>query len=168
MPRQATDARKPARKTPRPPAREPKKAPAPAGIRTAPKGHRFHTPEHAIRRYALGLPHSYEDFPWGHRAFRVSKKVFLFLACDDGVFTFTAKLPHSQILALSLPFTEPTGYGMGRSGWVTARFSGRAAVPVGVLCRWIDESYRAVAPKKVAAMLDDRSRPVPRRPPGQR
>jgi predicted DNA-binding protein (MmcQ/YjbR family) len=121
------------------------------GIRTAPKGHRFHAPEHALRKYALGLPQAYEDFPWGHRAFRVNKKVFVFLAWDDGVFTLTAKLP--QVLALSLPFAEPTGYGMGKSGWVTARFSGRDEVPVGLLCRWIDESYRAVAPKKVAGLI---------------
>jgi predicted DNA-binding protein (MmcQ/YjbR family) len=104
----------------------------------------------AIRRYALGLPEATEDYPWGHRAFRVGKKVFLFLAWDDGVFTATAKLPQSQAIALTLPFAEPTGYGMGRSGWVTARFSGKDEVPVGLLCAWIDESYRAIAPKHLA------------------
>jgi predicted DNA-binding protein (MmcQ/YjbR family) len=107
----------------------------------------------AIRKYALGMPEASEDFPWGHRAFRVNKKVYLFLAWDDGVFSLTAKLPQSQSVALMLPFAEPTGYGMGKSGWVTAKFSGKTAVPVPLLCRWTDESYRAVAPKKLAALL---------------
>jgi predicted DNA-binding protein (MmcQ/YjbR family) len=165
VPRKAAAPRKPARKpskAARKPASkaalrsgaEPRKGPGPMGIRTAPKGDRFHAPEHAIRKYALSLPQAYEDFPWGHRAFRVNKKVFVFLAWDNGVFSLTAKLPQSQHLALSLPFVELTGYGMGRSGWVTARFSGRDAVPVGVLCRWIDESYRAVAPSRLAALLE--------------
>jgi predicted DNA-binding protein (MmcQ/YjbR family) len=140
-------AKKPRRA--KPPA--PKAKPGPLGIRTAPKGDRFYPAERAIRDYALGKPASTEDFPWGHRAFRISKKVFLFLAWDDGVFSFTAKLPESQAVALMLPFTEPTGYGMGRTGWVTARFSGRDEVPLGMLCQWIDESFRAVAPRKIGA-----------------
>src|SRR5262249_24637133 len=139
-------------------ARQPRKAaqkatPGPFGIRTAPKGDRFHAPEMALRKYALGLPQAREDYPWGHRAFRIGKKVFLFLGWDDGVFTLTAKLPESSAMALTLPFAEPTGYGMGKSGWVTARFAGRASVPLPLLYAWIDESYRAIAPKKVAAQL---------------
>ena len=131
----------------------PKARIGPMGIRTAPKGDRFYPAERAIRDYALDMPESREDFPWGHRAFRVCNKVFLFLAWDDGVFSFTVKLPQSQTIALMLAFTEPTGYGMGRSGWVTARFSGRDEVPVGMLCQWIDESYRAIAPKTMLARL---------------
>jgi len=131
--------------------RGPKAKVSPLGIRTAPRGDRFYAAEKAIRAYALEKPATTEDFPWGHRAFRVGKKVFLFLAWDDGVFSFTVKLPESQAVALMLPFVEPTGYGMGRTGWVTARFSGRKKVPVGMLCQWIDESFRAVAPRRIAA-----------------
>jgi predicted DNA-binding protein (MmcQ/YjbR family) len=123
-------------------------------IRTAPKGDRFHEPEMTIRKFALGMPQAAEDFPWGHRAFRVGKgKIFLFLAWDNGVFTVTTKLPQSQSMALTLPFAELTGYGMGKSGWVTARFQGRDEVPVGLLVQWIEESFRAIAPKRVAALM---------------
>jgi predicted DNA-binding protein (MmcQ/YjbR family) len=152
--RKSTARRKtPARAKPGPPKRtsKPKKGPGPFGIRTAPKGDRFYAPEMAIRKYALGMPEATEDYPWGHRAFRVGKKVFLFLAWDDGVFSVTAKLPDSQAMALTLPFAELTGYGMGRSGWVTARFSGREKVPVPLLYQWIEESYGTIAPKKLAA-----------------
>ncbi len=134
-------------------AAKPRAKVGPMGIRTAPKGDRFYPAEMALRDHALGMPASREDFPWGHRAFRVNDKVFLFLAWDDGVFSLTVKLPKSQTVALMLAFAEPTGYGMGRSGWVTARFSGREEVPVGMLCLWIDESYRAIAPKKILARM---------------
>jgi predicted DNA-binding protein (MmcQ/YjbR family) len=112
----------------------------------------------AVRAYALGLPQAHEDFPWGHRAFRIGKKVFLFLAWDAGVFTATVKLPESGPIALMQTFVEPTGYGMAKSGWVTARFQGRDVVPLDILERWVEESFRAIAPKKVAALL------VPRTP----
>jgi len=52
-----------------------------------------------------------------------------------------------------LPFTEPTGYGLGKSGWVSARFTGPHRPPVALLKAWIDESYRAQAPKKLVASL---------------
>ena len=123
-------------------------------IRTAPRGDRFYEPEMTIRKFARGMPQAAEDFPWGHRAFRVGKgKIFLFLAWDNGVFSVTAKLPKTQSMALTLPFAELTGYGMGKSGWVTAKFQGRDEVPVGLLVQWIEESYRAIAPKRVAALM---------------
>jgi predicted DNA-binding protein (MmcQ/YjbR family) len=160
MPAMPMKKKAPARKKAAPPRKAAAKASAAKpqtgkwGIRTAPKGDRFYEPEMTIRRFALRLPQASEDFPWGHRAFRVGKgKIFLFLAWDNGVFTVTTKLPQSQSMALTLPFSELTGYGMGKSGWVTARFQGRDDVPVGLLVQWIEESFRAIAPKKVAALL---------------
>jgi predicted DNA-binding protein (MmcQ/YjbR family) len=124
------------------------------GIRTAPKGDRFYEPEMAMRKLALSLPQATEDFPWGHRAYRVGKgKIFLFLAWDAGVFTVTTKLPQTQSMALTLPFAELTGYGMGKSGWVTAKFQGKDEVPVPLLAQWIEESYRAIAPRKLAVLV---------------
>jgi hypothetical protein len=66
----------------------------------------------------------------------------------------SAKLPQSSNVALSLPFASPTEYGLGRTGWVTARFPLEANVPVDLLAEWIEESYRAIAPKKLVAGLD--------------
>jgi hypothetical protein len=66
----------------------------------------------------------------------------------------SCKLPESAAVALLLPFCEPTAYGLGRSGWVSARFDADADVPVEMLEAWIDESYRAQAPKKLLAQLD--------------
>ena len=55
--------------------------------------------------------------------------------------------------ALEYPFTQPTGYGLGKSGWVTASFAPKEKPPLDVLEAWITESYRAVAPKKLAQAL---------------
>lgn len=108
-----------------------------------------------LRRFALGLPGAWEDFPWGEAVVKVGKKVFLFLGHSGDVFGLSVKLPESNLLALDLPFTSPTGYGLARGGWVTARFEKGDDVPVDLLERWVEESYRAVAPKKLVKALDE-------------
>lgn len=115
--------------------------------------------EKALRTQGLAYPETTEEFPWGHRALKVRGKAFLFMSREDGL-SLSVKLPSSCHVALDLPFTEPTGYGLGRSGWVTARFAPGDRVPTDILALWIEESYRAVAPKRVAALLDA----VPKRP----
>ena len=48
----------------------------------------------------------------------------------------------------------------GRGGWVTSAFEPNDDPPVDILCDWIEESYRAVAPKKLVAELDRRADPA--------
>ena len=111
----------------------------------------------AMREFALGLPGAHEDFPWGERVMKVNKKVFVFLGKpQDGGVGLSVKLPQSNLLALDLPFTSPTGYGLGKAGWVTAEFKPKQKPPIDLLKQWIDESYRAVAPKTLVARLDAR------------
>ena len=110
--------------------------------------------ETRLKKFAASLPEVREDFPWGHSAFKVGGKAFLFMATEKGELSLSVKLPQSSLMALSLPFAEPTGYGLGKSGWVTARFKAKGKPPVAVLERWIEESYRTIAPKKIAARLD--------------
>ncbi|HET7470186.1 MAG TPA: MmcQ/YjbR family DNA-binding protein [Gemmatimonadales bacterium] len=106
-----------------------------------------------LRKFALGYPEATEDMPWGHHAIKVKGKSFVFFAADAESFSLSAKLPSSAGVAVKLPFASPTEYGLGRSGWVTARFPRGARVPLDVLRLWIDESYRAVAPKRLVARL---------------
>ena len=117
-----------------------------------------------LRKLALGYPEAHEDMPWGHHAIKVKGKAFVFLAADETTFSLSAKLPSSGGVALKLPFASPTEYGLGRSGWVTARFPRAAQVPVEVLAMWIDESYRTIAPKRLVAQLDGASTPHAARP----
>jgi predicted DNA-binding protein (MmcQ/YjbR family) len=108
----------------------------------------------ALRAFALLFPGAYEEFPWGETALKVKGKVFVFLRADANGLNFSVKLPKSCTTALDQPFAEPTGYGLGKSGWVTSRFEGGDSVPVDMLKPWIDESYRAVAPKSFVKVLD--------------
>ncbi len=111
------------------------------------------TVENKLRKLALGYPETKEDFPWGESAFKVRNKTFLFLSTHDGGLTLSMKLPQSREFALEYPFTEPTGYNLGKSGWVSARFGAGDDVPMDVLAAWMDESFRAVAPKKLLTLL---------------
>ena len=117
--------------------------------------------EAVLREHALSYPGAHEDFPWGHRAMKVNDKTFLFMTIDGEKLNLSAKLPDSKDAALTLPFTEPTEYGLGKSGWVTAHFEGASQVPVPVIKAWIDESYRAIAPKKLVEQLPARGTAVP-------
>ena len=108
-----------------------------------------------LRDYAMEYPEAHEDNPWGHRAIKVKGKSFLFLGGekDTKELSLSIKLPQSRDMAVDLPFAEPTGYGLGKSGWVTARFTKVSDVPLDLLRSWIDESYRAIAPKKLVKTL---------------
>jgi predicted DNA-binding protein (MmcQ/YjbR family) len=111
----------------------------------------------ALREYALSFPGATEDFPWGERVAKVKGKVFVFLGADPvpgGPIGFSVKLPASGQDALDLPFTKPTGYGLGKSGWVSATFEAKDDPPLEILKGWIRESYCAVAPKKLVAELE--------------
>jgi len=48
-------------------------------------------------------------------------------------------------------------YGLGRAGWVTATFETGEPVPVELMIAWIDESYRAIAPKKLVKELGEKT-----------
>lgn len=116
--------------------------------------------EQAIARTAISFPEVVEDNPWGHRAFKVRSKAFLFMASEPNGLSLSVKLPESGEAALALLFTEPTGYGLGKSGWVTARFDAAASVPLPLIEQWLEESYIAIAPKKLARTLHQPQTPV--------
>ena len=120
--------------------------------------------EAELLRFALGYPEAYEDSPWGERVAKVKKKVFVFFHVPSDSLHVTVKLPQSATIALGLPFVAPTGYGLGKSGWVTATFGPRQPPRLPMLKQWIDESYRAVAPKKlVRALGSGEAAPAPNR-----
>lgn len=111
-----------------------------------------------IKLHALGLPEAVEEHPWGHDAIKVRKKTFVFLSGKqrtDGSFSMSVKLPESAEMVLMMPFTEPTGYGLGKSNWITAEFAAGEDLPVDMLNAWITESYRTIAPKTLSKQLDN-------------
>jgi predicted DNA-binding protein (MmcQ/YjbR family) len=118
--------------------------------------------EAALREFALRFPETREDFPWGESVVKVGEKVFLFLGTNQKGVHASVKLPASGMLALALPFTEPSRYGLGKHGWITAHLEPDDLPPVGLLYEWIEESFRAVAPKRLVARLGS-----PATPPGR-
>ena len=114
------------------------------------------------REFALSLPGAFEDHPWGEDVAKVNGKVFVFLGtAGSPTQRMTVKLVESHGHALSVEGAEPTGYGLGRSGWVTIPLRA-PGVTVELLRDWIEESYRIVAPRTLVAELD--REPPQRRP----
>jgi predicted DNA-binding protein (MmcQ/YjbR family) len=108
-----------------------------------------------LRAFGLAYPGAHTKSPWpGHMDLAVNDKTFAYLSVEGEPFSISCKLPHSSTTALMLRFTEPTAYGLGKSGWVSARFAAGEEPPVSMLKEWIDESYRAQAPKRLLAQLD--------------
>jgi predicted DNA-binding protein (MmcQ/YjbR family) len=111
-----------------------------------------------VVKFALGLPGAWEDHPWDEIVAKVGKKVFAFFGQPDGEYGpgMTVKLRESHGEALGVEGASPSGYGLGKAGWVSIEFGDRTP-PLGVLTDWIEESYRLVAPKRLVAELDARS-----------
>ena len=107
-----------------------------------------------LRAFALALPEAVEEFPWSESVAKVRGRIFVFLGAETGEQAITVKLAESHGHALSLDGARPTGYGLGRSGWVSLPV---AAAPLDVLRDFVEESYRIVAPRRLVAELDRRS-----------
>ncbi len=106
-----------------------------------------------LRAFGLKYPGAHTKSPWpGHKDLAVNDKTFAYLSAEGDPFTLSCKLPQSSEDALSLPFVTPTAYGLGKSGWVTAQLSS-GPVPLDLFKAWLDESYRAQAPKRLVATL---------------
>ncbi|MFE8957775.1 MmcQ/YjbR family DNA-binding protein [Streptomyces iakyrus] len=111
-----------------------------------------------VRAFALGLPDAVEEFPWGESVAKVNKKVFVFLGVQDGSYPLgvTVKLKDetAHAHALACPGAEPAGYGLGKAGWVCIPLEQQGAPAAEVLCDWVEESYRVIAPKRLIVVLD--------------
>jgi predicted DNA-binding protein (MmcQ/YjbR family) len=108
-----------------------------------------------LLEFALMLPGAWEDHPWDEDVAKVGRKVFAFFGLAENAerYGMSLKLDESHEQALTVPGAAPTGYGLGRAGWVDIPF--RATTPpLRVLKDWVEESYRRVASKTLVAELD--------------
>lgn len=101
--------------------------------------------------HALALPGAWEDHPWDETVAKVGKKVFVFFGRESDALFVGVKLSRSLPFARTRPFVRRFGYGLDASGWVAARFGKAEDVPLDLLLEWIDESYEAIAPKRLVA-----------------
>lgn len=109
----------------------------------------------AIRTFALALPGTQPKSPWpGHDDVAVNDKTFLYLGIDEDRVSVGVKLRVSGAEVLRLPNAKPMAYGLGKSGWVSVAFDPSAAPPLETVKRWVMESYRAQAPKRLLKELE--------------
>ncbi|HEX2766367.1 MAG TPA: MmcQ/YjbR family DNA-binding protein [Candidatus Limnocylindria bacterium] len=98
-----------------------------------------------IRSVAAALPDAWEDHPWGETAFKVGKKVFVYVGAGETL-NLTLKLRDRHDEALAFPWVTPARYGLDRGGWVTC--TPPADAPLEMVLGWIEESYHLVAPRR--------------------
>ena len=110
-----------------------------------------------LRTWGLTLPGAHGKASWPeHDDLAVKDKTFAYLPAKGRPFSLSCKLPYTGYEALQLPYAEPTGYGLGKSGWVSFN-PGEDHIPdIEQLKAWVEESYRAQAPRKLVKELDER------------
>ena len=112
-----------------------------------------------LKAWGLGLPGAHSKSPWPeHDDLAVKDKTFAYLPTQGAAFTLSVKLPYTGAAVLDLPYATPTGYGLGKSGWVSLAPGEDEIPPLAQLKEWVEESYRAQAPRKLVRELDDRAR----------
>ena len=91
----------------------------------------------------------------GEPTFRVRGKNFVFAAHDAS--SISVKLPKEEAEAVVAtdPLAEPTGYGLGRHGWVSVTIGKASAARWQQVEEWVRTSYTLVAPKKLARQVLD-------------
>jgi predicted DNA-binding protein (MmcQ/YjbR family) len=110
-----------------------------------------------LRAWGLTLPGAHRKSPWpDHDDLAVKEKTFAYLPAQGKPFSLSCKLPYTGFEALQLPFAEPTGYGLGKSGWVSFNPPEAQIPAMDQLKAWVEESYRAQAPRKLVKELDER------------
>jgi hypothetical protein len=115
-----------------------------------------------LRRLALGYPEAregvtYEGTSAQRSIVRARNRAFLFFGVADAMI----KLRESLAEATRLASREPARYRVGAHGWVRTTFDADESPSLGLLEKWIDESYRVVVTETLARG-DGRARKGPR------
>ncbi|MEA3008354.1 MAG: hypothetical protein QOJ91_46 [Sphingomonadales bacterium] len=110
-----------------------------------------------LRAFGLAYPGAHSKAPWPeHDDLAVNDKTFAYLPVRRQPFSLSVKLAYTGEVALDLPYARPTAYGLGRAGWVSFTPPETDLPTLEQLKDWIDESYRAQAPKRLVKELDSR------------
>ena len=111
-------------------------------------------PVDRLRAICLALPEATEKIAWGEPTFRVRDKLFAQL--DDhhhGAEHLGVWLPAGLGVQEMLVYSDPARYYIppyvGKRGWVGVRLDKKVDWPA--LKRLVEEAYRLVAPKRLAA-----------------
>lgn len=107
-----------------------------------------------LRTLALTYPDTTEGSSCSNAAFKAGKKSFLFVGEKEESWTMMVKLSDSLKEAERLASEKPDNFSVGLHGWTTLRFPNGKGPAKKLLERWVDESFRLLATKKLIAQLD--------------
>jgi predicted DNA-binding protein (MmcQ/YjbR family) len=115
-----------------------------------------------VREICLSLPEAEEKPFGGHTApsFRIRDKLFVMTSEDGQTMTFKAGPGVQEALVSSDPDRFFVPAYVGHKGWVGARLD--AEQDWDEIAELIEDGYRMIAPKRVAALLDGRRSPKDR------
>jgi predicted DNA-binding protein (MmcQ/YjbR family) len=109
----------------------------------------------SVRAICLALPEAEERETWGDPTFRVRGKIFAMIKRGDGRVSVWLKAPPGMQDALIAG--DPDRYFVppyvGARGWIGIRLD--RTNDSGHLADAIEESFRLIAPKRLAAQVDD-------------
>jgi predicted DNA-binding protein (MmcQ/YjbR family) len=97
---------------------------------------------------------------WGdHPTFRVNGKNFVF--CDGTAEHLSLKLSKEEAAAVVAtdPHVTPTGYGLGRHGWIALDLIRPDEERWVQVEEWVRTSYTLVAPKRLAKLVLEEDAP---------
>jgi hypothetical protein len=106
-------------------------------------------PTAAIRALALSYPETTEGIVCNRSSFKAKGKAFVFMGLEEEGYDVMLKLDASLQEAAELERKQPDNYHVGGHNWVTAKFARNESPPTGLLERWLEESFRLLAPKSV-------------------
>ncbi|WP_285775008.1 MmcQ/YjbR family DNA-binding protein [Microtetraspora sp. NBRC 13810] len=108
-----------------------------------------------VREICMGLPEAVEKPFGGHTApsYRVRDKLFAMTSEDGRSLTFKAGPGVQEALVSSDPGRFFVPAYVGRNGWVGARLD--VAQDWDEIAGLVEDSYRLVAPRRLAALLGD-------------
>ena len=101
-----------------------------------------------IRKKASGYANVAEGVSCTQTSFKVGKTAFLYIGEQGGRFKAMFKLKDSIPEATRLATKQPDCFEVGKTSWVTARFSAEKPMPKQLWEKWLDESYRLSSPAK--------------------
>lgn len=108
----------------------------------------------AIRLMVLGFPETVEGSSCVNRAFAAGGKNFAFLGEKENECSLRIKVDSSRSEFEELGANDPDRWQIGKAGWAMLRFAPDAPPSEPDLCRWITESFRLLAPKRLVNEFD--------------
>ena len=90
----------------------------------------------------------------GEPTFRVNGKNFVFASADATSLSVKLTKDEAAAVVATDRHAEPTGYGLGRSGWISVSLPGRvSAARWREIEEWVRTSYTLIAPKRLAKLV---------------